>query len=153
MRVRSLPVRRVPRRRDRGSVLVLMPAGVLVVLILASLAVDMSVVHLRKRQALDLAASAANDAATGGADAADLRSGTFRLDAATARQVVLRTVAASELAPDLAAEPVVTVSATGVEVTLAVEADYVFAGAIPGGPDGVVVTATAAASAASGPSP
>lgn len=140
-------------RGDRGSSLVLMPAGVLVVLILASIAVDMSVVHLRKRQALDLAAAAANDAATAGADPVALRAGAFRLEPAAARQVVLRTVAASELAPDLAAAPLVRVTDTGVVVTLAVEADYVFAGALPGAPDGAVVTATASASAASGPSP
>jgi Flp pilus assembly protein TadG len=153
LRKGGAPGRRRRLRRERGSALVLMPAGVLVVLILASIAVDMSVVHLRKRQALDLAASAANDAATGGVDPADLRAGAFRLDPATARQVVLRTVAASELAPYLAAEPAVTVTAAGVEVTLAVEADYVFAGVVPGAPDGSVVTATATASAASGPSP
>jgi hypothetical protein len=138
------------RRAERGSALVLMPAGVLVALILASIAVDMSVVHLRKRQALDLAAAAANDAATAGADPVELRAGEFRLDAATVRQVVLRSVAASDLAPDLVADPTVTVTATEVEVMLAVEADYVFGGAIPGAPDGAVVTATATASAASG---
>ena len=32
----------------------LMPAGLLVVLILASIAVDMAIVHLRQRQAHDL---------------------------------------------------------------------------------------------------
>lgn len=152
MRVRPRTPR-VEGRADRGSSLVLMPAGVLVVLILASIAVDMSVVHLRKRQALDLAAAAANDAATAGADPAGLRAGEFRLDPGTARRVVMRTVAASELAPDLAAEPLVTVSASGIEVTLAIEADYVFAGAVPGAPDGAVVTATASASATPSPLP
>jgi hypothetical protein len=127
----------------------LMPAGVLVVLILASIAVDMSVLHLRKRQALDLAAAAANDAATAAVDPGSVRSGDFELDPTRARTVVDRVVAASELAPDLAADPVVVVTDDGVEVTLAVEADYVFAPAIPGAPDGAVVTATAAASASS----
>jgi antirestriction protein ArdC len=135
------------RYSDRGSALMLMPAGVLVVLILASIAVDMSVVHLRKRQALDLAAAAANDAATAAADPGSLRAGDFQLDQSLARAVVDRIVAASELAPELAAAPVVVVSDDGVEVTLAVEADYVFAAAIPGAPDGAVVTATAAATA------
>lgn len=125
----------------------LMPAGVLVVLILASIAVDMSVVQLRKRQALDLAAAAANDAATAAADPGSLRTGDFRLDPGMARTVVAGVVAASELSPVLAADPVVVVTDDGVEVTLAVEAQYVFARAIPGAPDGTVVTATAAASA------
>jgi hypothetical protein len=46
---------------------------------------------------------------------------------------------------------VVVVTDDGVEVTLAVEAEYVFAAAIPGAPDGAVVTATAAASATAAP--
>lgn len=143
------------RPSDRGSALMLMPAGVLVVLILASIAVDMAVVHLRQRQALDLAAGAANDAATAAADPVALRGGDFRLDPATARAVVDRAVAASELAPDLAEAPAVEVTAEGVAVTLAVEADYVFAGVVPGAPDGTVVTATASAAAevAASPSP
>ena len=42
----------------------LVPAGLLIVLVMASIAVDMSLVHLRQRQAYDLASAAANDAAT-----------------------------------------------------------------------------------------
>lgn len=142
--------RPLDRRGDqRGSALMLMPAGVLVVLILASIAVDMAVVQLRQRQALDLAASAANDAATA-ADAPALRSGRFRVDPARARAVVDEAVAASELAPDLVAAPVVSVTPEGVEVTLSLAADYVFAGVVPGAPDGTTVTATASATAAPG---
>lgn len=141
------------RRSERGSVLMLMPAGVLVVLILASIAVDMSVVHLRKRQAVDLAASAANDAATAAADPGALRAGGFRVDETRAREVVDRVVAASDLAPELVADPIVVVTADAVEVTLTVEADYVFAPAIPGAPHRAVLTASASASAAAAPSP
>jgi len=125
----------------------LMPAGVLVVLILASIAVDMAVVQLRQRQAFDLAAAAANDAATAAADQAALRSGGFRVDPESARRVVAQSVAASELAPDLAEPPTVTVVDEGVVVTVAVRADYLFADVIPGAPDGTVVTATATAGA------
>jgi hypothetical protein len=139
--------RRTSRGTDRGSALMLMPAGVLVVLILASVAVDMSVVHLRKRQALDLAAAAANDAATAAADPTSLRAGDFQIDPGLARAVVDQVLSASELASHLAADPVVVVTDDGVEVTLSLEADYVFAAAIPGAPDGAVVTATAAATA------
>lgn len=126
-----------------------MPAGVLVVLVLASIAVDMSIVHLRQRQAFDLAAGAANDAATAAADEVALRSGEFRLDPERARAIVERVVAASSLAAELAAPPDVVVTDEGVEVTLSLEADYVFAGVMPGAPDGTVVTATASATAAS----
>lgn len=140
----------VRRARDeRGSSLILMPAGVLIVLVLASIAVDMAIVHLRQRQAFDLAAGAANDAATAAADEVALRSGEFRLDPSLAREVVERVVAASSLASEVATPPEVVVTDEGVEVTLSLEADYVFAGVMPGAPDGTVVTATASATAAS----
>ncbi|HLM29432.1 MAG TPA: hypothetical protein VK360_05875, partial [Acidimicrobiales bacterium] len=122
------------RRRadERGSVLMLVPAGVLIVLVLASIAVDMSLVHLRKRQAFDLASAAANDAATAGADQAALRLGSYVIEPGSARAVVDDVVGASELAPLLAAPPSVTVTAEGVSVEITLEADYVFAGVLPG---------------------
>jgi hypothetical protein len=138
--------------RDRGSALLLMPAGLLIVLVLASIAVDMSLVHLRKRQAFELAAAAANDAATAGVDQGHLRTThDYVLDPETARAVVVDVVAASELAPELARPPVVTVTAAGVSVELALEADYIFADVVPGAPDGTEVTATATATAAASP--
>jgi hypothetical protein len=143
---RGRPDRRA--RPDRGSVLMLVPAGFLVVLVMASIAVDMSLVHLRQRQAHDLAAGAANDAATAALDRSRLRGGERVVDAAAARRVVEQIVAASELAPDVAAPPVVRVTGDGtVEVEVAVFADYIFAGVLPGTPDGTTVTATASAGA------
>jgi hypothetical protein len=140
------------RQRDRGSALMLMPAGLLIVLVLASIAVDMSLVHLRKRQAFELAAAAANDAATAGVDQGRLRTThDYVLDPESARGVVEDVVAASELAPQLARPPVVTVTATGVRVELALEADYIFADVIPGAPDGTEVTASATATAVAAP--
>ena len=49
---------------ERGSALMLMPAAVLVVLILGALAVDSAVMFLGERELADVAAAAANDAAT-----------------------------------------------------------------------------------------
>ena len=66
-------MRLTPMEPERGSALMLMPAGLLIVLVLASIAVDMSLVHLRKRQAFELAAAAANDAATAGVDQGRVR--------------------------------------------------------------------------------
>jgi hypothetical protein len=123
----------------------LVPAGVLIVFVLASIAVDMSLVHLRKRQAFDLASAAANDAATAGADQAALRSGSYVIEPRSARTVVADVVGASELAPHLAAPPSVTVTAEGVSVEITLEADYIFAGVVPGAPDGTVVAASATA--------
>jgi hypothetical protein len=125
----------------------LMPAAVLVVLVLASIAVDMALVQLRQRQAFDLAAAAANDAVTAGADRAALRSGEYRLDPAAVEAVVASSVAASELAPSLAGPPEVTITPDGVEVTVTLTADYLFADVIPGAAEGTTVTASALATA------
>jgi hypothetical protein len=134
--------------RDRGSALMLMPAGLLIVLVLASIAVDMSLVHLRKRQAFELAAAAANDAATAGVDQAELRTThAYVLDPERTRAVVGDVVAGSELAAHLVGPPVVTITGADVRVELALEADYIFAGVVPGAPDGTVVGATATATA------
>ena len=53
-------------RRSRGSVLMLMPAAVLIVLLLGAIAVDSAIVYLRQRQAENIAFDAANDAAGAG---------------------------------------------------------------------------------------
>lgn len=125
----------------------LMPACVLVVMVLASIAVDMALVHLRQRQASDIAASAANDAVTAGVDQSALHRGSYVLDPTGVREVVDRELAGSEIAAHLAGPPDVTIEGDTVRVRLAVEADYLFSGAMPGAPDGTVVTATASATA------
>lgn len=137
------------RGGDRGSVLILMPACLLIVLVLASIAVDMTLVHLRQRQALDVAASAANDAVTAGVDVGALRAGEYRVEPAAARQVVARTVAASQLGQHLVGSPRVVVEGERVEVSLTLQADYLFTAVMPGTPDGTTVTATASATALS----
>jgi uncharacterized membrane protein len=133
---------------QRGSTLVLMPAGLLVVLILASIAVDMAIVQLRQRQAHDLASAAANDAATAAADQVGLRQGTYVVDGDAADEIVAGIVGASELAPLVVGTPDVTVTGDGVRVVLELRADYIFAGVMPGAPDGTTVRATATGRAA-----
>ena len=49
---------------EDGNTLVLMPAAVLILLVLAAIAFDAAVVHLQQRRLADLAASLANDAVT-----------------------------------------------------------------------------------------
>jgi hypothetical protein len=105
----------------------------------------MSLVQLRQRQAHDLAAGAANDAATAAADQGRLRAGVYEVDVDAAAAVVERVVAASELAPQVVGTPAVRVDDGAVEVEISLRADYVFAGVVPGAPDGSTVTATASA--------
>jgi hypothetical protein len=135
------------RRGDDGSVLMLVPAGLLIVLVMASIAVDMALVQLRQRQAHDLAAGAANDAATAAADQALIRSSGYAVDQRAATAVVERIVAGSELAPEMVGAPVVRVTGEVVEVEIWLYADYIFAGVVPGAADGTAVTARASATA------
>lgn len=55
-------------RGERGSVLMLMPAAVLIMLLLGAIAVDSAITYLGQRQAYDIAFDAANDAAGAGFD-------------------------------------------------------------------------------------
>jgi uncharacterized membrane protein len=122
----------------------LMPAAVLVVLVMASIAVDMSLVLLRQRQAADLAAAAANDATTAAAnEPRELGSNRFGIDQARAQDVVDHVVGGDELAPLVDGRPVVTVAGDQVEVELAVRTELIFARAIPGAPREMVVHARA----------
>jgi hypothetical protein len=118
-------------------------------LVLGSIAIDMALVHLRQRQAMDVAASAANDAVTAGVDEAALRSGSFVVEPTAARRVVERTIAASQLAPHVVGPPRVSVEGDRVEVSLTLRADYVLTAVMPGTPDSTTVTATASATALS----
>lgn len=139
---------------QRGSVLLLVPAGVLVVIVLGSIAVDFGIAFLGEREVASLASAAANDAATAAVDQDHLReTGEFRLDADRAEAVVAATLAASSTEVDLD-RPVVELTTIGgepaVRVRLTGRVDYVFAPALPGAPDGTEVSAAAVAVAAVG---
>lgn len=139
----------VTPRRERGSVLMLMPAAVLIVIVLGSIAVDFAIAFLGEREALGLATAAANDAATAGLDEAVFRdTGEFAIDEDRARRVVDATLEASsselrDIEVDVSFPVVDGVEAVRVEVAGTV--DYVFAEAIPGAPDSIRVEATATA--------
>lgn len=137
------------RRSERGSVLLLMPAGILVVVLLGSIAVDFAIAFLGEREVASLATSAANDAATAAVDEAHLRAtGEFRIDPTRAERVVAATIAASSSEVDLDAPVVEVIDVDGepaVRVRLTGRVDYIFARAIPGAPDGADVGASAVA--------
>ncbi len=106
---------------ERGSALLLMPAGVLILLVLAAIAFDLAVGFQAKRALLELADAAANDAVGHGLDEARLRAdGSSCLDAARVRRSVAATLAASDVHAEL------------VELRLS--------SARTGCPDGVVIT-------------
>jgi Flp pilus assembly protein TadG len=130
---------------DRGTVLMLMPAAMLVLIVLASIMVDFAIVALRARELHNAASAAANDAATAALSTEGLRTGDTWIDTDTAQRVVARSLAAQGLALDQ--PPTVSVSVDGREVTVTLHAthDYLFAPAIPGAPDTFTVDVTATA--------
>ena len=134
---------------DRGSSLLLFPAAVLIVLVLGAIAVDLSAVHLAKREVLDLAASAANDAATAGLDQARFRStGEYVIDPALAAEAVDRAVAANDPSGTTFLVAVTVGPATDqVTVELSTTAHPVFAPALPGYAGASTVTGSATATA------
>jgi Flp pilus assembly protein TadG len=135
------------RRRESGSVLMLMPAAVLIVMVLGAIAVDLSVVRMGQRELIAAAGDAANDAVTIGLDEAALRAGDgYRLDAERVRDSVEHTLAAKGMLDDLAEPPVVTIDGeTTVTVQLARRVPHLFAKALPGAPDDQLVRATVTA--------
>lgn len=133
------------RRRERGSVLFLFPAGTLVVLVLAAITVDLGLLHVRSRELWSIADAAANDAASGGLDVGALRrTGELRLDPGLATTAAVAAVDTASV--DGVRVVSVTVGGDGREITvvLAREAELVIGRGLPGA-DTRTLTATATA--------
>jgi Flp pilus assembly protein TadG len=131
----------------------LMPAAVLVFVVLGAIAVDFAVAFLAERQVSNAAAAAANDAAGAALDRDRVyEDGALRLDPAAAATVGRSSVAAAGLdhLRDLNVTVEVAPGDPTVTVTVTARAGYVFAKALPGGPDGVTVAASATATAEEG---
>jgi Flp pilus assembly protein TadG len=106
---------------ERGSALLLVPAGVLVLLALAGIAVDSAVVLLAQRELTSAAAAAANDAATQIDDAAFYRASAsaMTLDPRGAADAAAAAVAARRpRGVEIAGPPVVGTDADRVTVTV-----------------------------------
>jgi hypothetical protein len=123
-----------------------MPASVFVVLVLAAITVDLSMVHLGRREGLAAAESAANDAVTFGLDEAAYRRGEgYHLDLGRARTAVERSVSVQFSGDEQVSAPQVAIDGTRVTVTVTIRIDYLFARALPGGPRHTTVTAVGSA--------
>lgn len=133
---------------ERGSALLLFPAGILVVLILGSIAVDFSIVFLAERELASAAAAAANDAAGAGIDTAHFRqTGEVVLDPIAAERAGESAVTRRASAFELTGATITAVDADTVEVVIRAEVRYLFAKVIPGGPHSTTVEARARADA------
>lgn len=134
--------------RERGSVLALMPAAVLVFIVLGSLAVDASMTFLAERQVANLASSVANDAATQGIDVVHYyATGELVIDPARVQDVADAAMVGSGLAhlSDLSIETDVTGDVVAVRVQARVRS--LFSRVLPGGLDSRDVAASAEATA------
>jgi uncharacterized membrane protein len=121
------------RRGERGSVLLLFPAAALVMLVLAAIAVDLGLVHVRQRELWSLADAAANDAAGYGVDPLLLRTtGEVRIDPTRAASAAADATVASGVSGVRIAEVVVHPDGTEVTVALERESERVIGRALPG---------------------
>ena len=142
---------------ERGSVLMLVPAAVLVLVVLGAIAVDFSVAFLGQRELTSAAAAAANDAATAISKETFYRgrggvpAGTVVLDAHQARRAAEQALRARAPRGVEVTEETVDASGGQVCVRLSGRVDYLFARALPGMDDGTTVHERATATAVTGP--
>lgn len=141
---------------DRGSVLLLVPAAVLVLVVLGAIAVDSAVVFLGQHELAGAADAAANDAATALSDRAFYQGGgATQVDAVRAQAALRAGLTADGLSEvTLDRPPTVTVSPDGHQVCVVLSGvvHRIFGQAIPGVPAQVHVHARAVATAvAAGP--
>src|SRR3954452_25010937 len=119
-RARPSAVTSTARARENGTVLMLMPAAVLVLLILGAITFDYAHLYLAKRDLQAAAESAANDAITFGIDQAAIRRGHgVRLDDQSALRAVDISLAAHGAELHLVDRPhVERIGATQVRVSV-----------------------------------
>jgi len=136
--------------RERGSVLILMPAAVLVLVVLAAITIDAAVVFLGEREVADAAASAANDAVAAGFDEASFyQDSQLCLSQARVSQIAEASVAArtdNAVLTQVTAQREIS-EAGRPQVTVEVEAtvDLILAPALPGASTTRRVSATSTA--------
>jgi len=137
-------------RRQRGSVLLLVPAAVLVLMVLGAIAVDGAIVFLGQRELGSAVAAAANDAAGAAfADAPFYEAGRVEVDVDRAQRVAAASLAAR--APrgiELRGPPEVTIVGRQLCVRATARVPRVFARSIPGASRSVVITAESTATLA-----
>lgn len=134
--------------------LLLFPVAVLIVVAMAAVAVDASIAFLGERELANATAAAANDAAAQAvSDPAFYQSDRIELDPAAVERVAVGRVRAAladgrhhDLAVEARAEPPSSADCGWtVHVSARARVDYLFAPAVPGGPQAATVDATSVA--------
>lgn len=142
-----------PVRHEHGSVLLLVPAGVLVLFVLAAIAVDFALAFLGQRELSAAAAAAANDAA--GAAVSDAAyygnaTGDVVIDQGRAQRVVADAIARRRPTGVSVSHVVVRTDGPHVCVGVRGRVPYLFSPIVPGLPRGVEVRGEASATAVVG---
>jgi hypothetical protein len=134
MRLRSMIAKPGSRRRrEEGSTLMLVPAGFLVLMLLAALSVDSAVAYLGQRQLDDALTAAVNDAATAGlSNRGFYQQGSVTLDPAMTVVEVCRSLAAQGDGGLHDLHLAVGVSGPEVTVRATARVDGVFGGIVAG---------------------
>lgn len=124
----------VTARGERGSVLLLFPAAVLVVVMLAAITVDLSMLHTARRELVVATSQAADDGAAMVDRDALHHDGRPRLDAALAERVARASLALARLRGPLVGTPtvVVDIAAGTVTVSATIRVDRFFSAGVRG---------------------
>lgn len=135
-----------PAVPERATTLILVPTMMIVFIALAAIAVDLSMMHMTKRRALNIVSLAASDAAGMLDDRALQTTGTIRIDPDRASRVAAAHINSQNLGGPLLEGPTTTVSDDGqtLTVSLHLQVDHVFLGSFPAAvSDKLVIRASA----------
>ena len=130
---------------DHGSVLLLFPAAVMVMLVLAAIVIDIGLARVRVQELRAVASSAANDA-LGAVDTDALRNtGTISFDGDEAERLVTAAIASGPLPQATVDSVAFSRNAQGrweIAVTVSMRIDLVIAPALPGGERSLATSVT-----------
>lgn len=127
----------------------MVPAGFVVLLVLAAITFDYSHLFLAQRELASVAEAAANDAVTVGVDQGLLRAGRgAHLDPARVELAMQRALAVHGTDLRVIDARAVALGDTRVEITLVARVDYVFVKALPGAARSATITVRSAAEVA-----
>ena len=122
-------------RTDRGTVLLMFPAAMLIMVVLGAIVIDVGLTQVRARELDAVAASAANDTLAA-LDIHQLRTdGTVRLDQTKAVAIARAAVATGPLPDAVVTDVAITTDPLGrmeIAVTLQLEVRLIIAPALPG---------------------
>jgi hypothetical protein len=133
---------------DRGSAMMLVPAAVLVMLILAAIGADLSKMHMARSALEDLSYTIANDISTGALDRDRLRAdGTYAIKPDAAGRIrddrtQVATLLPGDTVPSCIYSQDDTTNPLVVTVTCTASAQHFFGRGIPGAGDAMPLVAT-----------